>query len=267
VSAPPTTVQWLRRAVDRISIGSGRRATQITAAALRAVRRTWGAGKGWLEEATGIISWVLRAALLLLAALIARKVVTAVASGLYERITHGGAPWLLWSAALAWTIAAYRAGAEGWTPKRDDEDTSTTVSEDEGGGEPEDPHAGFRIELALALHAVGSPHAHISALAEYLGAPANRVRAALTEVGIPISGGVRMRGRPVAVSPGVKRQDFPPLPPTGREDTPGGPLTSNNNSNNSADEGPREGLRVERTHGGITIYDLADTHRHHKTTD
>ncbi|WP_075737525.1 hypothetical protein [Streptomyces acidiscabies] len=271
----PTTVQWLRRAVERIAVGSGRRTTQAARAAVRLARRVWNSGRGWLDEATGAVSWVIRAALLLLAVLIVRKVVTAIAVGLYGRIADGGAPWLLWGAALAWTIAAYRAGTDDWKPEQAAEDVPATASEDKGKGEdegsgeepPEDPRVRFRNELAVALHTVGSPHAHISALAEYLTAPADRVRAALTEVGIPISGAVRMKGRPVAVSPGVKREDFPPLPPLDQEGPPGGVLACNNNSNNSDGEGPREGLRVERTDAGITIYDLADTHRHHKITD
>ncbi|MGW0869928.1 hypothetical protein ACWD3Z_05480 [Streptomyces sp. NPDC002740] len=36
----------------------------------------------------------------------------------------------------------------------------------------------------------------------------------------------------------------------------------NGNSNNDAGEGPGEGIRVERTDGGLLIYDLADGHRY-----
>jgi hypothetical protein len=42
-----------------------------------------------------------------------------------------------------------------------------------------------------------------------------------------------MKGRPVPVSPGVKRDDFPPLPSPGEETPQEGPLTSNNNDNNN----------------------------------
>ena len=93
--------------------------------------------------------------------------------------------------------------------------------------------ASVRRELIYALHSVGAPHAHITALAEHLGAPNDRVRNALHEAGIPISGGVRMKDRKVAVSPGVKREDFPPLPSPDEDGATEGLLTSNNNSNNA----------------------------------
>ncbi|MFE9776361.1 hypothetical protein ACFYOV_32840 [Streptomyces sp. NPDC005931] len=48
------------------------------------------------------------------------------------------------------------------------------------------------------------------------------------------SGGVRMKGRRVAVSPGVKAGDFPPLPYPGEETAQVGALTSNNNDNNNS---------------------------------
>jgi hypothetical protein len=37
----------------------------------------------------------------------------------------------------------------------------------------------------------------------------------------------------------------------------------NDNGNNADEQGPGEGIRVERTETGLVIYDLADTHRHH----
>jgi hypothetical protein len=42
-----------------------------------------------------------------------------------------------------------------------------------------------------------------------------------------------MKGRRVAVSPGVKAADFPPLPSPGEEAPQEGVLTSNNNDNNN----------------------------------
>lgn len=92
-----------------------------------------------------------------------------------------------------------------------------------------------RDRLTRALHAVGAPHAHTSALAAHLGTTNEHVRHALDDAGIPRSDGVRMKGRKVAVSPGVKRDDFPPLPSSDVADTQEGVLTSNNNSNNAFD--------------------------------
>lgn len=122
----------------------------------------------------------------------------------------------------------------GWLKARDWQ-AQRGSSEEEV--EPADPPASgaqsVARELAVTLHAIGAPHAHISALAERMNAPADRVREALAEAGIPISGGVRMAGRKVAVSTGVKREDFPPLPSPAQEGPQGGVLTSNNNSNNA----------------------------------
>ncbi|WP_435218394.1 hypothetical protein [Streptomyces sp. bgisy034] len=91
-----------------------------------------------------------------------------------------------------------------------------------------------REQLVRALHEVGTPHAHTTALADHLKASTGAVREALTEARIPLSGGVRMKGRPVPVSPGVKAGDFPPLPSPGDEAAQEGPLTSNNNDNNNS---------------------------------
>lgn len=91
-----------------------------------------------------------------------------------------------------------------------------------------------RERLVQALHTVGAPHAHTSALAEHLEASTEAVREALAAADIPTCGGVRMKGRRVAVSPGVKSGDFPPLPSPGEETAQEGPLTSNNNDNNNS---------------------------------
>ncbi|MFJ2007022.1 hypothetical protein [Streptomyces chartreusis] len=101
--------------------------------------------------------------------------------------------------------------------------------------EPATTPAGItREQLVRALHEVGTPHAHTTALADHLKASTGAVREALAEARVPLSGGVRMKGRPVPVSPGVKAGDFPPLPSPGDETTQEGPLTSNNNDNNNA---------------------------------
>jgi preprotein translocase subunit SecG len=108
---------------------------------------------------------------------------------------------------------------------------------------PDGPPLPTRDELAAALHKVGAPHAHITALAEHLGTSNERVREGLDGAGIPVSGGVRMKGRKVAVSPGVDKRHFPPLPSPAEKGSTGGVLTSNNNSNNSG-EPPREGMSI-----------------------
>ncbi|RPE40250.1 hypothetical protein EDD90_3286 [Streptomyces sp. Ag109_O5-1] len=145
----------------------------------------------------------------------------------------------VWGLVVAFPWIAYVIvgvlGTLGWQKIRG------WIGHREGSGEEADADetdavqaaASLRRELVSALHAVGAPHAHITALAEHLGAPNDRVRTALNDAGIPISGGVRMKGRKVAVSPGVKREDFPPLPSPDEDGSVEGVLTSNNNSNNA----------------------------------
>ncbi|MFF5001726.1 hypothetical protein ACFY3G_02765 [Streptomyces phaeochromogenes] len=123
----------------------------------------------------------------------------------------------------------------------------------EGQPDPSDeaaagPPIPTREELTAALHKVAAPHAHITAVAEHLGTSTERVREGLDGAGIPVSGGVRMKGRKAAVSPGVKKDDFPPLSSPDQETTQegvvAGALTSNNNSNNTDEQGPREGMSI-----------------------
>lgn len=116
----------------------------------------------------------------------------------------------------------------GWISQRQGSDDETAEDMDDEPAEAELT----KDTLTRALHAVGAPHAHTSALAAHLGTTPERVREALDEASITRSGGVRMKGRKVAVSPGVKREDFPPLPSPGVAEPVEGVLTSNNNSNN-----------------------------------
>ncbi|MEU0102408.1 hypothetical protein [Streptomyces sp. NPDC006267] len=67
-----------------------------------------------------------------------------------------------------------------------------------------------REQLTAALHDIGSPHAHLAALATHLDTTPARVREGCRQAGIPIAGGVRMKG--AGVSTGVRAKDFPPLP-------------------------------------------------------
>ncbi|MFJ7049027.1 hypothetical protein ACIQVC_37315 [Streptomyces sp. NPDC101112] len=170
-----------------------------------------------------------------------------------------GLPWttdIVCAAAAVWFLVAVVIGARSpvtlavlkqTTPK-----PSATPREEPAAEAAietaEEPPALTPERLVKALHQVGAPHAHTSALADHLGAPAEAVREALRAAGIPLSGGVRMKGRPVAVSPGVKAGDFPPLPSPTKEATQeepvAGALTSNNNSNNTVRPGLEEGPTI-----------------------
>ncbi|WP_225793772.1 hypothetical protein [Streptomyces aculeolatus] len=103
-------------------------------------------------------------------------------------------------------------------------------------------------ELAMALHAVAAPHAHLSAVARHLATTPEKVRTGLKAAGIPAGDQVRMRGR--GVSTGVRAAHIPPLPPAA--DPPPGDVVaagqpSNNNSNNNFETVPDDTNPV-RTH-------------------
>jgi hypothetical protein len=187
---------------------------------------------------TAIAAWLLGGGA---GAILGKLLLVLVAAGVLK-----GMPWTTNAAllaALAWLAVAVVLGLR--------EDVTVTVAAKgkttpaAASPEPaEQAPALTRDRLVQALHEVGSPHAHTSALADHLKAPAETVRQALDEARIPRSGGVRMKGRPVAVSPGVKRGDFPPLPSRPEEAPQEGVLTSNNNSNNTGQEGPGEGSTI-----------------------
>jgi len=212
----PTTMQWLRQAGQRICTGSGRLAAHLAGGAVRRGSRAWRAALGWLGESSGV-GWVLRLAVLLGAAALLRKIVSGVAASVYRAVESGAAPGLMWGAAAAWLIAAYRCGRDSWTPRRPAEAPAVEQSTDE---EPEDdgqeedevdapqapagPRLPDLLDLRVALHAVGTPHAHLAVLAGHIGTTPERVREALTQWQIPIET-VRMRGR--GASTGVKGGD------------------------------------------------------------
>lgn len=154
---------------------------------------------------------------------------------------------LMWCTAGGWALGALVAGLRDAAVKAKGEEP----------GEPADTPPLTRDELAAAMHQIGAPHAHLSALATHLSTSPERVRAGCQAASIPIEGGVRMKGR--GVSTGVKADHFPPLPsPTGAEPAPVvvAGQTDNNNSNN--------GLEVEQRQGMTIIRNLAERHRKHR---
>lgn len=111
-------------------------------------------------------------------------------------------------------------------------------------------------ELAAALHEIGAPHAHLSALADHLKTAPERVREGCALAGIPIAGGVRMKGR--GVSTGIKADHFPPLPsPAG---APSEPVVVAGQTTTTTATGPH----VKRREWGLTITDPGDEHRRHE---
>lgn len=276
----PTTRQWLRTAVHRISTGSGRRATYLATWLVHRVRRTWQRTTRWLEEGTGL-SWWLRLAMILGAAAIARKILTVLATGLYHRAATGGAPWLLWGTALWWGISAYRAGADDWKPKRPAIPAETSGSDDTEGGPAQasdesavspDPVGEKRsaservisdVELIAAVRDVGTPHAQLVPLAGHLRVSTDAVRAAAARMGWTVKD-VRQSGR--SASAGLRWDEVPPPPPA--EPLPGvvgAGQRADDDNDDTLGGGPREGVHVAHIDNGLRIYDLADYHRRRGT--
>ncbi|MEU3289918.1 hypothetical protein [Streptomyces longwoodensis] len=254
MAAAPSTMQWLRRAAHRISVGSGRLTLLIARRISRrgaARLRVWSAGvRAWLKQASGI-AWLLRVACLVFLAIVARKAFLAVAAALAGH-ADALANRLIGPLSLVWILAAYRIGHEDWEmpdedDRQDDEEPAATPAAAEPAGSGERPLP-THWQLAIALHEVGAPHAQLVPLAAYLGTTTDRVRQACTAAGIRIRGGVRMDGR--SVSPGIAAEDFPPRPPLPAPSHQGadgallGDLTSNNNDNNATTLPTREGLLI-----------------------
>ncbi|MFF3190534.1 hypothetical protein [Streptomyces misionensis] len=270
MSATPTTVQWIRNAAQRVSRGSGRLtlwlARHITRRGADRLR-AWGSGvRAWLGETSGF-NWLLRAACLVVLGLIAREALLAVAGAAAHR-ADAVVSRLMWPASLLWLVVAYRMGREDWRPSDEQPEPVEPVEQqpehDQVAAEPAPVRAErplpTPVQLALALHEVGAPHAQLVPLAAVLGTTTDRVRQACAAAGIRIRGGVRMEGR--SVSPGVAAEDFPPRPHLPSPARPGadeallGGVTSNNNDNNATAVPIREGL--------LLITDDADNpYRHH----
>ncbi|MFD6531567.1 hypothetical protein [Streptomyces sp. NPDC060184] len=272
MSEDQTTAQWLRAAVERVATGSSR---ICLVCARQLAQRLIGKGRAWKEVVTG---WVgeaeglnkaFRIAILIGGALILRKVGGGLVVALGHTVQSPSARWLLWPAAAVWIVAAYRIGHPEWAPKETADQTSTT---DEPAGdpvedatvEPDEPTvpaappvpAGPTLrDLHDALARIGTPHAHITALAEALGTTPELVRDALGKAGVAVEA-VRMRGR--GSSTGVRGGSIPtPLPAQKGTltDVVAAGQPANNNDNNN------EGVRAER--GFWVEQDPANPVRHH----
>lgn len=267
----PTTAQWLRQAAHRVTDGSGRLATHLTARTLHQARTLWQHTTGWLRQGKGL-GWLLRLAVLLAAAVILRKILLTVAAGLYARLASGSASWLLWGTATVWVVAAYRYGRDDWEPPT----APGTPADNEAPADEQQPEPGAAVEqtpagppavtpaeLAAAVHAIGTPHAQLKPLADHLGTTTDEVRAAAAGMGWPVKD-VRMKGRSSAA--GLSGDQAPPLPPgTPLPGVVGAGQRADDNDDDTSGEGPGEGVRVVRTDAGLTVYDLADTHRRRGT--
>lgn len=265
-----STMQWLRAAVQRVAVGSGRRATYLATWTVHRARRIWGRARGWLDEGTGF-GWLLRAGLLILAAAILRKIVTAIGTSIYHRVEDGGAPVLSWGAAAWWIVSAYRAGADDWKPKRPAAPAVDAPAEEqpaapdepvEAAAQPSGPRPVSPVELVATVRDIGTPHAQLVPIAEYLQVSTDAVRAAAAAIGWPVKD-VRMDGR--SSSAGLRWDECPsPKTTDPLSGDVGAGQRADDNDDDSDGEGPQEGLRVEDIgQSGRLWRHPADRVRHH----
>lgn len=273
----PTTMQWLRTAASRISVGSGRLATHQARRAVDFGRRRYEAIAGWVGKSSGL-AWLAKVALLLVLASRIRILIVAIAERVYERVESGAWGGLLFTAAGLWIVGAYRAGRDGWKPKKrpapepeqpDAEPDEANEEQSDGAVEqmPAGPPLPILPDLRISLAKVGTPHAHIAVLAADIGTTPERVREALTKWAIPVED-VRMQGR--GVSTGVKggsavHPALAPRPDDVAVVAAGQPTNNNDNNTDEAESGERFRV-VPIGNEGHIVYDAQDTVRHHKVS-
>ena len=107
--------------------------------------------------------------------------------------------------------------------------------------------------VVQTLHRIADPHVFLADFAAARGLSKDAARAVLEALGMTVRRAVRNGGR---TGVGVHKDDLPPLPrPSQKRPVDG------------VDQGQptnQQGVRIERTDGGLVIYDLADEHRHHR---
>ncbi|TGZ14725.1 hypothetical protein DV517_62080 [Streptomyces sp. S816] len=259
----PTTMQWLRTAIDRVAVGSSRLALHSARRTVQRACTAFQRSRGWVGDSKNTADKLLRLALLLGAAALTRKIGTKTALWAYHRVESGAWWWLLWAAAITWAIAAYRAGHPDWKPKHAEPAGADPGDEQSETGEPEQavekapagPPLPTIADLRVALARVGTPHAHVAVLATHIGTTPERVREALDAQQIPVEP-VRMQGR--GTSTGVKggpaaHPALAPRPDDVAVVAAGQP--GNNNSNNGYVLVP-DHINPVRTH---VVWDTSDT--------
>ncbi|WP_439947195.1 hypothetical protein [Streptomyces sp. BBFR109] len=253
----PTTRQWLQAAADRVSVGSGRLVTHYAGRALTAARARVGRWPGWLKASAAFVALTR-----------GPQVLARLGDWAHERAASGAwAPGLATAAGL-WVVAAYRAGHPDWKAAAAGESAEGKEEQPEP-AEEEAPAAApparqesapvSPVALVAAVRDIGTPHAQLKPLAEYLGTTTDAVRAAAAELEWPVKD-VRMAGR--SASAGLRWDECPSPPPLGPSPAvvgAGQPADDNDDDDTSG-----EGLRVEAIGlSGAIVRDPADAVRHH----
>ncbi|MEU7048052.1 hypothetical protein [Streptomyces eurythermus] len=279
----PTTAQWFRAAVDRVAVGSTRLAADRARRTIWRLRRTIRRVRAWVGEASSGFDKAFRLALLAAAVWILRKVGMKLGGWAYHRIESGAWWWLLGACSAVWIVAAYRAGHDDWQPTPPPADETSDESEQAPTEQPtpavelspeEQPAPAVEqapagpppvspSALVAAVLDIGSPHAQLRPLADHLGTTTDVVRTVAAGMGWQVKD-VRMPGR--SASAGLRGDEIPsPPPPALSWRVVGAGQPADDNDDDTSGEGPREGIDVRRTDGGLVIYDLADTHRRRGT--
>lgn len=131
-------------------------------------------------------------------------------------------PTVLWAAVPLWCWAAVRSIPKDLPEKAEEQQQQTAPAV---GREPLLPSF---TDVREAVWRVGTPHAHITALAAELSTTPDRVREALAACEIPVEP-VRMQGR--GSSTGVKGHHFPAPPAPSDGVVAAGQPTNNDNNN------------------------------------
>lgn len=159
----------------------------------------------------------------------------------------------LWGIVAAVPYTAYFVAgvlaSQAWQRAR------TWIARRRGGDADEDQADGEEPgeRIAETLHRLAGPHVFLADLAEDQGVSKEVARAVLEALGIRVRRAVRVGDR---TGVGVHKDDLPPLPrPVDKAPVEAVDLQQQHN---------QHGVRVERTDGGLIIYDLSETQRHHR---
>jgi hypothetical protein len=242
----PTTREWLRTAADRVSIGSRRLLARSIGRAVKAVIERISRLRWWVQLGLAYVSLLRGPAML-----------AQVGDRVHERVESGAWSGFLTVSAIVWIAAAYRAGrGDARPPQPLDAEPKSEPGQGDSAEEPEldveQAPAGPRLpalpDLRRSLLRIGTPHAHITALADDLSTTPERVREALAKWDVPVEP-VRMKGRPSS-STGVKGGPavHPALAPRAEDVAVVAAGGAANNDNNNAFETVPDGENPHRTH-------------------
>jgi hypothetical protein len=245
----PTTAQWLRRATERVSVGSRRLIARTVGRALRAVG---GRVSRW--------PWWVQIGLAYVALLRGPQLLAGIGDRVHEKVESGAWSGFLTVSAVLWIVAAYRVGGR---PEPESAVEQAEDQEPEAEAQPVAPSSGppsvSPVALIAAVRDIGTPHAQLKPLATHLGTTTDQVRAVAAGMAWAVKD-VRMQGR--SASAGLRWDECPS--PDEVHPSPGvvgaGQPADDNDDDTPGDE-PREGLRVVRTDAGQTMFDLAEAHR------